>query len=243
VFDHVTIRVSDRDASERFYDTVLRVLRPEGPRSDDRYTEWGDFSLAPADEATRVTRGLHIAFAAPSRKVVDEFWNTGSAAGFEDDGAPGARPQYGEDYYGAFLLDPDGNSVEAVTHGGAKERGAIDHIWLRVADVSAALDFYATIAAFTGFALHADLRPERVRFRAASLASFSLVRGTPSERVHLAFPAATRDLVDDFHRTATAAGYSDNGGPGERPVYHEGYYAAFLLDPDGNNIELVDHGR
>jgi catechol 2,3-dioxygenase-like lactoylglutathione lyase family enzyme len=61
--------------------------------------------------------------------------------------------------------------------------------------------------------------------------------------VHLAFPAASHRAVDDFHRAATAAGYRDNGGPGERAVYHEGYYAAFVLDPDGNNIELVDHGR
>src|SRR5262249_20104214 len=114
---------------------------------------------------------------------------------------------------------------------------------MRVADVSASLDFYATIAAFTGFPLHADLRPERVRFRAASLASFSVVRGAPTERLHLAFPAATRDVVDAFHGAATAAGYRDNGGPGERPVYHKGYYGAFVLDPDGNNIELVDHGR
>jgi catechol 2,3-dioxygenase-like lactoylglutathione lyase family enzyme len=50
-------------------------------------------------------------------------------------------------------------------------------------------------------------------------------------------------LVGEFHAALTGAGYTDNGAPGERPVYHDGYYAAFVLDPDGNNIELVNHNR
>jgi hypothetical protein len=57
----------------------------------------------------------------------------------------------------------------------------------------------------------------------------------------MAFPAADHAAVDAFHRTATGAGYRDNGGPGERPQYHPGYYGAFVLDPDGNNIEAVFH--
>jgi catechol 2,3-dioxygenase-like lactoylglutathione lyase family enzyme len=59
----------------------------------------------------------------------------------------------------------------------------------------------------------------------------------------MAFPAADNATVDEFHRAAIAAGYRDNGPPGERPVYHPGYYGAFVLDPDGNNIELVNHNR
>ena len=61
--------------------------------------------------------------------------------------------------------------------------------------------------------------------------------------MHLAFPAAENAIVDAFHAALTAAGFRDNGGPGERPQYHEGYYAAFVLDPDGNNVELVNHNR
>jgi catechol 2,3-dioxygenase-like lactoylglutathione lyase family enzyme len=72
--------------------------------------------------------------------------------------------------------------------------------------------------------------------------SFSVVNGTPSENVHFAFPADDNRTVDDFHRKLTAAGYRDNGAPGERD-YHAGYYAAFVLDPDGNNIEVVYHNR
>jgi len=63
----------------------------------------------------------------------------------------------------------------------------------------------------------------------------------PTSRIHLAFQASDRETVQAFHRAALAAGGKDNGAPGERP-YHPGYYAAFVLDPDGNNIEAVFHG-
>jgi catechol 2,3-dioxygenase-like lactoylglutathione lyase family enzyme len=60
--------------------------------------------------------------------------------------------------------------------------------------------------------------------------------------VHIAFPADGDEVVAAFHRAALEAGFRDNGGPGERD-YHPGYYSAFVLDPDGNNIEAVDHHR
>ena len=59
----------------------------------------------------------------------------------------------------------------------------------------------------------------------------------------MAFAAPDDAAVNAFHRTALAAGYEGNGGPGERPQDHRGYYSAFVLDPDGNNIELVNHNR
>jgi catechol 2,3-dioxygenase-like lactoylglutathione lyase family enzyme len=107
MFDHVTIRVSDREASERFYATVLRTLGVEKTYSDEDLAEWDDFSLSPAEGEKPVTRGLHIGFVAPSRAHVDEFWRAGTEAGYRDDGRPGVRPEYGGDYYGGFLLDPD----------------------------------------------------------------------------------------------------------------------------------------
>ena len=75
--------------------------------------------------------------------------------------------------------------------------------------------------------------------------SFALVADgrPPTEDVHLAFPVATDETVADFHRVATEAGYRDNGVPGERPVYHPGYVGAFVLDPDGNSVEAVNHNR
>jgi catechol 2,3-dioxygenase-like lactoylglutathione lyase family enzyme len=240
VFDHVTIRVSDRGASERFYDTVLRAVGIEQSYSDEHLAEWRDFSLAAADAEKPVTRRLHVGFYVPSRAHVDRFWKVGTDAGYRDDGAPGLRPEYRDDYYGAFLLDPDGNSGEAVHHGDARSSG-IDHLWIRVADVAAAKRFYEVVSPHTGFRLKHD-SPDRAQFVGED-SSFSVVSGAPTEHVHVAFPAADNSAVEAFHRSALDAGYRDNGPPGERPVYHDGYYGAFVLDPDGNNIEVVNHNR
>ena len=241
MFDHVTIRVSDRGASERFYELVLGTLGFVKTSSDEHGAEWDDFSLSPLAEDKPVTRRLHVGFVAPSRAEVDEFWRVGTGAGYRDDGSPGPRPEYGDDYYGAFLLDPDGNSAEAVHHGSLRTGGVIDHVWMRVADVAESKRFYEAIAGHAGFELRRHL-PERAAFSSGN-GSFSVVAGKPSEHVHMAFPALKNEAVDAFHRDLVAAGYRDNGPPGERPVYHAGYYGAFVLDPDGNNVELVNHNR
>jgi catechol 2,3-dioxygenase-like lactoylglutathione lyase family enzyme len=241
MFDHVTIRVADRAASERFYDTVLGAIAVEETYRTRAFSEWRDFLLTTAEGADRITRGLHIGFAAPSRAHVDGFWRAGTAAGYADDGQPGPRPVYRPDYYGAFLLDPDGNSVEAVNHGDVRRDGIIDHLWIRVADLAVARRFYEAIAPHAGLRVGTDT-PERVSF-AGARGSFSLVPGTPTANVHLAFPAPDDSDVRSFHQVAIEAGYRDNGAPGERPRYHPGYYAAYVLDPDGNNVEVVNHHR
>jgi catechol 2,3-dioxygenase-like lactoylglutathione lyase family enzyme len=242
MLDHVTIRSADPAASEAFYDTVLPVVGRGKTYAGDDFVEWDDFSLTAPDRSHPVTRRLHIAFFARRREDVDEFWRVGTDAGYADDGQPGLRPQYGPDYYGGFLLDPDGNSVEAVSRETTMKRGAIDHMWIRVEDLTRAREFYAALAPYTGFHVDED-GSELVRFKSADGATFSVLGGEPTEQLHLAFSAATNEVVDTFHRTALAAGYRDNGAPGERPVYHDGYYAAFVLDPDGNNVELVNHNR
>ncbi len=241
MFDHVTIRVSDRERSERFYDAVLGRLGIDETYRTGSFSEWQDFMLTGADARNPPTRRLHVAFVAPNRDQVDQFWRAGTGAGFPDEGPPGLRPQYREDYYGAFLLDPDGNSVEAVHHGALRRGGIIDHLWIRVADVAAAKRFYETIAPHAGLRLTADT-PERVEFSGAS-GSFSLVSGTPTENLHLAFPTDDDGDVERFHQAAVDAGYRSNGSPAERPRYHPGYYAAYVCDPDGANVELVNHHR
>ena len=241
MFDHVTIRVSDRAASERFYETVLAVIGIDTTHTGELFTEWDDFSLAEAGAWNPVTRGLHVGFGASSRERVDEFWQTGVDAGFESDGEPGPRTEYGEDYYGGFLLDPDGNSVEAV-HFEDVRRG-IDHLWIRVANVAASARFYETIAPHARFGEGTDT-PERVQFQGSGTGSFSVLSGNHvTENVHMAFPAGDDQAVDDFHQAAVEAGFRDNGAPGERLVYHPGYYGAYVLDPDGHNVELVSHNR
>jgi catechol 2,3-dioxygenase-like lactoylglutathione lyase family enzyme len=239
LFDHVGIRASDRESSERFYGTVLATLGIEQAHNDEEVVEWGDFDLSGATADNPVTRRLHIAFAAPSRAHVDEFWRAGTDAGARDGGFPGLRPEYRDDYYGAFLRDPDGNNVEAVHHGDV--RPGIDHLWLRVADLGASQRFYEAVAPHAGFRLKHE-SPNRAQF-VGERASFSVVAGDPTEHVHIAFPVEDNAVVDAFHAALTGAGFRDNGPPGERAVYHPGYYGAFVLDPDGNNIELVNHNR
>jgi catechol 2,3-dioxygenase-like lactoylglutathione lyase family enzyme len=243
MFDHVGVAVSDLAASERFYRTVLSALGIEPDHADAGLVEWEDWAIGPTDADHPVTRGLHVGFRAPDRAAVGAFWQAGIDAGYPDDGAPGPRPVYAPDYYGGFLLDPDGNSVEAV-HGVREPSAAdgwIDHVWLRVRDPQASKRFYATVAPYAGLLLAHD-EPDRVRFSGPDF-SFSLVRDERplTEHVHLAFPTHDDATVRAFHAAALAAGYEDNGGPGERPVYHQGYFGAFVLDPDGHNIEVVNH--
>jgi catechol 2,3-dioxygenase-like lactoylglutathione lyase family enzyme len=242
VFDHVTIRVGDRARSEPFFVDVLETLGVEQTYSTNAFAEWRDFSLTEADAEHPATKNIHIGFVAPTREQVDAFWAAGIAAGGTDDGAPGPRPQYLEDYYGAFLRDPDGNSVEAVHHGAQNRQAVIGHLWMRSADVAAEAAFYKAVATAAGLELDHE-SPERVTFDTGAPVSFSIVPGDVlTEHVHMAFKG-DEDAVRRFHADATAAGYASNGVPGERPQYHPGYYAAYVLDPDGHNIEVVDHHR
>jgi len=242
VFDHITVRVTDRGATEGFFETVLEPLGVDTTYRTNAVTSWGNFLVTAASDEHPVTTGLHIAFIAPSRDQVEAFWQAGIDAGHPDAGAPGPRPQYREDYYGAFLRDPDGNSVEAVHTGALAREGIVDHLWLRVADLAAATAFYRLIAPAAGLTLrHED--PQRSSFAVGRAGgSFSLVPGPPTANLHIAFSGRDED-VQRFYADALAAGYRGNGEPGERRRYHPGYYAAFVFDPDGTNVEVVDHHR
>ena len=245
MFDHVGIAVSDLAASERFYRTVLSALGVEPSYAGADMVGWEDWWISPTDGEHPVTRCLHVGFRAPNRAAVDAFWRAGVDGGYRDDGAPGPRTVYAPDYYGGFLLDPDGNSVEAV-HGHRQRPapdGRIDHLWLRVRDPLASRRFYTTIAPHAGLRLGHDA-PDRVQFRGEDY-SFSLVRDERplTEHVHLAFHADADATVRAFHAAALVAGYEDHGAPGERPVYRPGYYGAFVLDPDGHNVEVVNHNN
>jgi len=243
MFDHVRIRVSDRSASERFYRTALGELGIEPTHAGPDSVAWGDFSIVAADDEHPPTRHLHVAFVAPTREQVEAFWRAGLRAGGTDDGEPGERPQYTASYYGAFLRDPDGNSAEAVIHSDVRRGGNIDHLWIRVPDLDAAVAFYAAIARHTG--LREGRRWQDGRQFRGAWATFSLVTdGTPpSENLHVAFPAPDRRTVQDFHRDATAAGYRDNGAPGARPSSQSGDYSAQVLDPQGTSVESVFRPR
>lgn len=240
MFDHVTIRVGDLDAARRFYTQALGA-----PTHDaGGFIEWGDFGIALARPDRPRTRRLHVGFAMRDRSEVDTWWRRLTEAGFPSDGEPGRRPQYSESYYGAFVLDPDGNSTEAVRHATtrAPEHSVIDHLWLRTRDVAAVRAFYKTIAPVVGVRIVHD-EPGHLRLT-DGVGSFTFVAGNePTEHVHLAFGVPDNATVARFHEVAIAAGHCDNGKPGERPQYHAGYVGAFVLDPDGHNVEAVCHNR
>ena len=111
-----------------------------------------------------------------------------------------------------------------------------DHVHLRVADIAASRRFYEAVLGVVGVPV-TDAHDGA--FAADELYVSS--DGTPTQALHIAFQAPDEETVRHFHEAALAAGGRDNGAPGERS-YHSGYYAAFALDPDGNNVEAVYHG-
>jgi len=119
----------------------------------------------------------------------------------------------------------------------------IDHVQLVVKDIDASRRFYDAIFAVLGVPLGGTIGnsfwyDELFVSPNGGPETIGLLTG----RVHLAFQAKDQTMVEAFHKAGLAAGGGDNGAPGTRP-YHPGYYAAFLTDPDGNNIEAVYHGE
>ena len=119
MLDHVTIGVSDVERSKAFYDRALRPLGIErlyaegdaaaGYGANRKAFFW--ISLRNASQTS-----VHVAFTTPDRATVDQFHQAALAAGGRDNGQPGLRPHYHKNYYGAFVLDPDGHNIEAVCH-------------------------------------------------------------------------------------------------------------------------------
>jgi len=124
----------------------------------------------------------------------------------------------------------------------------IDHIGVGVSDFARGKRFYAAAPKPIGYTLLMEL-PAAVTgsadvagFGEAPKPDFWTAGGTPNQpALHVAFRAVTRGMVDAFHAAALAAGGCDNGAPGGRAHYHPDYYGAFVLDPDGHNIEAVCH--
>jgi catechol 2,3-dioxygenase-like lactoylglutathione lyase family enzyme len=123
-------------------------------------------------------------------------------------------------------------------------RVVIDHLTLGVSDLAASRRFYAAVLAPLGFAEHGawSADGDEVSFGLADHEDFAIsTTYSPAGRVHVAFAADTREAVDAFHDAALAHGGRDHGAPGLRPEYSSTYYGAFVLDPDGHNVEAVCH--
>lgn len=124
----------------------------------------------------------------------------------------------------------------------------IDHTGVVASDFQASKAFYEKALAPIGYTLLTELsaavtgHADVAGFGEAPKPDFWISSGTPNRPpVHVAFRVASRSLVDAFHQAAIQAGGTDNGPPGLRPHYHPNYYGAFVLDPDGHNIEAVCH--
>jgi catechol 2,3-dioxygenase-like lactoylglutathione lyase family enzyme len=126
MLDHVSIAVSDMQQAQRFYDAVMGALEVARVGVKDDWIGYGQRCTAEHPDGTylAIQRGppgpfvqaRHWCFKAQSRAHVDAFWQAGIAAGGRDDGPPGLRPHYHPAYYAAFLMDPEGNRIEAVCH-------------------------------------------------------------------------------------------------------------------------------
>ena len=124
----------------------------------------------------------------------------------------------------------------------------IDHIGFAVGDYEKAKAFYETVLATLGIGPQKEVGPEQtggddwaIGYGRGGKPEFWIATGGPSTRMHIAFAAETRDQVHAFHEAALKAGATDNGPPGVRPHYHANYYGAFVVDPEGHNIEAVCH--
>lgn len=122
LIDHVQLVVADLEASRRFYTAVLEALKvPMGGKGDDFF--WADELFISSRDSVAAQGALtgrhHLAFQAEDRAMVEAFYQAALAAGGRDNGKPGERP-YHPSYYAAFVLDPDGNNIEAVFHGEAR---------------------------------------------------------------------------------------------------------------------------
>jgi catechol 2,3-dioxygenase-like lactoylglutathione lyase family enzyme len=116
----------------------------------------------------------------------------------------------------------------------------IDHTAVNVSDLEAGKRFYAEALKPLGYSLLFEVG-DFLGFGEAEMPNFGVVRRDPVGGAHVAFSASDRPSVDAFYEAAIAAGGEDNGPPGVRKHYHPSYYAAYVLDTDGNNIEAVCH--
>src|SRR5919197_535730 len=140
-----------------------------------------------------------------------------------------------------LALDADLRLLDSSMPATVASAGMFDHVAIAVADLAASERFYRTVLSVLGIGVD---KPDHVQMVGENF-SLSLIDDERplTEHVHLAFPAQDDATVRAFHAAALAAGYEDHGGPGERAVYHPGYYGAFVLDPDGHNVEVVNHNR
>ncbi|MGI9464087.1 MAG: VOC family protein [Aestuariivirgaceae bacterium] len=263
MFSHFTLGSNDLHRAGEFHAPVMETLG----QSLVAESLPGDYLMfAPAEQRrphlfvcrpfdglpATWSNGYHIAFNAPDEETVDRFHAAALAHGGLDDGAPGLRPEYAPDYYGAYVRDPDGNKLQAVCYTSGRRAGRtgdiISHITIGHGDLERERAFYSAALAPLGIT---ELPEEGDEVSAGfGLAGFELpvvyiqppFDGRPATRgngTHTAFAAPSREAVAKFHTAALAHGGTCDGPPGPRPHHSENYYAAYVLDQVGNKLQAV----
>ena len=242
MFDHITLRVPNLATATAAFAVAFDQLEIEKTTETPSFSVWGNFAITQTDDEHPITQRIHIAFSAPTKAHVDRFARAGIDAGFADDGPDGPRPEYGDGHYATCVRDMAGNEFEAFHRDGRRPSGNIDHIAIRANDVEALSAFYSTIGTAAGLTIRGQTAVRAAFSVGESDGSLLVIAGEPTQNAHIAFSGNDED-VRRFHGDAIAAGYRSNGEPGERPRYHPGYYSAYVVDPGGNNIEVVNHHR
>jgi catechol 2,3-dioxygenase-like lactoylglutathione lyase family enzyme len=240
VFDHITLRVPNLATATTAFAVAFDQLEIEKTTETPSFSVWGNFAITQTDAEHPITRRIHIAFSAPTKADVDRFARAGIDAGFADDGPDGLRPEHGDGDYATCVRDTAGNEFEAVRRDGGRASGNIDHVGIGGHDVEALTAFYTTIGTAAGLTIRGQAADHTAFSVGESNGSLLVIAGEPTQNAHIAFSGDDED-VRRFHGDAIAAGYRSHGEPGERPRYHPGYCSAYVLDPGGNNIEVVNH--
>ncbi len=251
------------DRSEAFYSAVLSNLGLSLIQSspENGYLMYGPsdhsfphiFISKPFDGLPATwSNGYHLAFNAESKSEVEQFYATAMEHGGIDEGVPGFRPHYAEDYYAAYLRDPDGNKLQAVCFTKGRSSGSggdvVAHITIGLTDLARDSKFYTAIFSALGidFLLHKnDSKYARYGVPGNDLPivfvqpAFDGRPATWGNGTHTAFTAKTREQVDLFHRLAIDNGGTCGGPPGLRPQYSAHYYAAYVRDLVGNKLQAV----
>ena len=263
MYSHFTLGSNDLEKSKTFYDPVLNnlglvLLSGDADKDYLMYgLENGDFPhlfvSRPFDDLPATwSNGFHLAFNADSQASVEGFYESAMQNGGTDEGEPGLREHYDEDYFAAYVRDPDGNKLQAVCYLNGRRHGQtnpiISHITFGLAELNREKKFYDGILGALGI----QFLPEESDHESCGYGNpdselpvfyvqptFDGRPATWGNGVHVALLAESRKQVDDFHHQAISNGGTSDGAPGLRPQYSPNYYAAYVRDPLGNKLQAV----
>lgn len=261
MFSHFTLGTNDMQRCRCFYEAVLAPFELVHRGEDEFMMLFGTadkdyphlFLCKPFDKLPATwSNGFHLAFNAGSTDAVDRFYQAALDNGGIDEGAPGLRPHYAKDYYGAYVRDPDGNKLQAVcyTNGRshASNKTVISHITLGLADLKREQRFYDAVMATIGLKNLPDEGDEESVGYGYPDTDLPVVYVQPpfdgraatwGNGTHVAFHADNHQMVKDFYEAAVSHGGRSDGEPGYREDYSHPYYACYVRDAVGNKLQAV----